>query len=682
MVAMIDVVACSTTTTSTASSATTSNTCSSSSGSATDATKNKHNNKLICINPAKILQELQLNTQPQDQEQHEHERQRHNYSPMIQRAIDDLNAYSSSHNDHHQGNDNDNDTRPNSNSNNKRGEEAYTFLKNLASSPTFRTDYWHRAPLLLRSSASESSSASWMDKLFTLEHDILPRVSRPGGSYMAGHKTADSLRQQQPQAHGQDHEAAKPNAEASSTNDNVKAKDSDTWEFTSIKQAPADGAAASASTTGTTTAAATTTTTMTLTDVQQGLQGGTIYFNTAGGLWPHTLGALCRLTMASFGLSANVNVYLTAPQLELSVPPHTDRQDVLVFQTAGQKRWRVYAPPRPRKHGVDPLARGKQGDTFSESECELGEPLLDAVLQPGDFLYVPTGFPHTTDTCTVVAGEDEKSTSVNVNNGDATSVPVPVVVFNETSVHLTMGLDTHVWGLTLAHLRWLILQRCQKPYQIKIEDDDVYWAALEAMPMGFLLPPLTTSMITDDDNDHHDNQSHGDCWLTETKDTTTVPKERKAHIRQQVKHVMHLLEPRRWKHDRDDDPDDHTQESEHNDNHNHHEEKEDMPSNDEFDQVIEYMFTEHVKTLFDVQTSMFTPTTTTDGGSDHDDVGAREEAALMKAFEATQLQSKLMQQYGVFGRNDQLASSFAQRQAQVQEQLQQVQSQSANSKSK
>lgn len=47
-------------------------------------------------------------------------------------------------------------------------------------------------------------------------------------------------------------------------------------------------------------------------DVEDALDGGTVYFNTAGGLWPN-LGGLCRLTSFAFGLPPNVNVYVTPP---------------------------------------------------------------------------------------------------------------------------------------------------------------------------------------------------------------------------------------------------------------------------------------------------------------------------------------------------------------------------------
>lgn len=52
------------------------------------------------------------------------------------------------------------------------------------------------------------------------------------------------------------------------------------------------------------------------------------------------------------------------------------------------------------------------------------------------FLYVPAGFPHTTDTVT------------GMTDGDT-----------DPSVHLTVGVDTHIWGLNYATLRAYSLSR-------------------------------------------------------------------------------------------------------------------------------------------------------------------------------------------------------------------------------
>lgn len=57
----------------------------------------------------------------------------------------------------------------------------------------------------------------------------------------------------------------------------------------------------------------------------------------------------------------------------------------------------MFSPPPPsRMPRADPLARGKSKDKLELSE--LATPLLDIVLKPGQVLYVPAGFPHTTGT--------------------------------------------------------------------------------------------------------------------------------------------------------------------------------------------------------------------------------------------------------------------------------------------
>jgi len=136
------------------------------------------------------------------------------------------------------------------------------------------------------------------------------------------------------------------------------------------------------------------------------------------------------------------------------------------MQTSGKKRWRVYAPPPPAKRpSADPLARGKADDQLALGELSA-EPLVDAVLAPGHLLYVPAGFPHTTDT-------------VNVGNADGASA--------EDSVHLTLGLDTHVWGLDLAAARKGAFDRAALSDRLHPQrglDADAYWALHAPLP-GF-----------------------------------------------------------------------------------------------------------------------------------------------------------------------------------------------------
>ena len=94
--------------------------------------------------------------------------------------------------------------------------------------------------------------------------------------------------------------------------------------------------------------------------------------------------------------------------------PHADLQSVLILQTHGAKRWRVWSPLPAASHMQNPLQRGK---AESLTVLELGEPLVDVVLQPGAVLHVPAGFPHATSTPA----------------GSATA----------RSIALTVGLETH-----------------------------------------------------------------------------------------------------------------------------------------------------------------------------------------------------------------------------------------------
>jgi hypothetical protein len=73
-------------------------------------------------------------------------------------------------------------------------------------------------------------------------------------------------------------------------------------------------------------------------------------------------------------------------------------------QLAGAKRWHVWTPlPRTRR----PVKRGPS--VAQPTPEELGAPLLDRVLEPGDCLLIPRGFPH--------AAESTDSESVHLTIG-------------------------------------------------------------------------------------------------------------------------------------------------------------------------------------------------------------------------------------------------------------------------
>ena len=180
---------------------------------------------------------------------------------------------------------------------------------------------------------------------------------------------------------------------------------------------------------------------MTLGEVNASLEKGTVIFNTAGSHIPKLAGATLACTDA-VSLPCAVNMYVTAAGKRTSAPPHTDKQDVIVVQTQGKKRWRVYTPPNPSlKPSADMYARGKGDDSlplYSLEEGSFGcEKILDVVLETGDVLFIPAAFPHTTDTVTDL----EVGTS------------------ESTSIHLTFNFDTHVWDLNYLSARRLALRR-------------------------------------------------------------------------------------------------------------------------------------------------------------------------------------------------------------------------------
>ena len=201
-------------------------------------------------------------------------------------------------------------------------------------------------------------------------------------------------------------------------------------------------------------------------DVEAALKQGTVVFNSAGAHIP-PLGTMCLAALDAFGLPNCLNLYCTARGTTTSAPPHTDKQDVFVLQSKGAKRWRVYEPPPPaRRPHADPLARGKAHDSLDLSE--LGEPLIDVVLAPGMVLYVPAGFPHTTDTINTAEA------------GDAA---------DDDSVHLTIGLDTHIWGVNYLSMRQGALARAKLPDTLNAHTLPAsdYWELMGVPPtVGFL----------------------------------------------------------------------------------------------------------------------------------------------------------------------------------------------------
>ncbi|XP_018414349.1 PREDICTED: bifunctional lysine-specific demethylase and histidyl-hydroxylase NO66 [Nanorana parkeri] len=90
-----------------------------------------------------------------------------------------------------------------------------------------------------------------------------------------------------------------------------------------------------------------------------------------------------------FGSMVGANAYLTPPATQ-GFAPHYDDIEAFVVQLEGKKHWRVYSPRNT----------SEQLPQFSSAnfrDCDIGEPILETILEAGDLLYFPRGFIHQGD---------------------------------------------------------------------------------------------------------------------------------------------------------------------------------------------------------------------------------------------------------------------------------------------
>lgn len=103
--------------------------------------------------------------------------------------------------------------------------------------------------------------------------------------------------------------------------------------------------------------------------------GATIVFQGMHRYWS-PLARYCRSLEIALGHPVQANAYVTPPGAQ-GFAAHEDEHDVFVLQTHGAKKWMVH-----ERHDLPPA----------------GPPLIDALLAPGDSLYIPEGFPHSATT--------------------------------------------------------------------------------------------------------------------------------------------------------------------------------------------------------------------------------------------------------------------------------------------
>jgi hypothetical protein len=119
-------------------------------------------------------------------------------------------------------------------------------------------------------------------------------------------------------------------------------------------------------------------------DVHQAYsRGKTVILRAMQHRWP-AIARLCRELEGYFSCPVHANLYLTPPGAQ-GFDAHYDTHEVFVLQLEGTKHWRFY--------GVDrdlPLAE----DAVPVAKEYLGAPTQEALLQPGDLVYMPRGHIH------------------------------------------------------------------------------------------------------------------------------------------------------------------------------------------------------------------------------------------------------------------------------------------------
>ena len=121
-------------------------------------------------------------------------------------------------------------------------------------------------------------------------------------------------------------------------------------------------------------------------------EGTTIVLQALHRIWPPIIdfaGALGR----ELGHPVQVNAYVT-PAASRGFSAHYDIHDVFVLQLAGEKRWIVHDPVHEWPLGTQSWTQHRDR---VEEVVATTEPTIDAVLRPGDALYLPRGFVHSAE---------------------------------------------------------------------------------------------------------------------------------------------------------------------------------------------------------------------------------------------------------------------------------------------
>ena len=133
--------------------------------------------------------------------------------------------------------------------------------------------------------------------------------------------------------------------------------------------------------------------------------GATIVLQGLHRFWPPIIDFVRGMT-SDVGHPVQTNAYITPPA-NRGFDPHYDVHDVFVLQVSGTKRWRVHEPVHHHPLPDQPWTDHRE----AIAERSMDEPVIDAVLEPGDCLYLPRGWVH--------SAEAQGDTSIHLTVGVA-----------------------------------------------------------------------------------------------------------------------------------------------------------------------------------------------------------------------------------------------------------------------
>ncbi|WP_159149718.1 cupin domain-containing protein, partial [Dietzia lutea] len=141
-------------------------------------------------------------------------------------------------------------------------------------------------------------------------------------------------------------------------------------------------------------------------------EGATIVLQGLHRFWPPIIGFV-RDMIADVGHPVQTNAYITPPASR-GFDLHYDVHDVFVLQTSGTKRWLVHEPVHRHPLPDQPWTDHREAIAARAAD----EPVIDAVLEPGDCLYLPRGWIH--------SAEAQGETSIHLTVGVAPLTGVDV----------------------------------------------------------------------------------------------------------------------------------------------------------------------------------------------------------------------------------------------------------------